>query len=74
MAPNATFDGIGVPRDAEIAYIWYGRAFIEGETSVKANMDILWDEMALRDDAAVRRVICYFDNYRSAAEPPVRTR
>lgn len=66
--------GIGVPRDPEFAYIWYGRAFLAGETGVKVNMDILWQEMASRDEAALERVTRYFDDYQPAAGPPVPAR
>ena len=62
--------GIGVPRDPEFAYIWYGRAFLAGETGVKVNMDILWREMASRNEAALERVTRYFDDYQPAAGAP----
>ena len=62
--------GIGVPRDPEAAYIWYGRAFLAGETGVKKNMDILWQEMASRDQAALDRVTRYFDDHRPVTRSP----
>ena len=66
--------GIGVPRDPEIAYIWYGRAFLGGETGVKANMDVLWDEMALKDEKATQRVLSYFESHRPSKTEPTRAR
>jgi len=66
--------GIGVPRDPETAYIWYGRAFLEGETGVKANMDVLWDEMALKDERAMQRVLSYFDNHRPSKTDTTQAR
>jgi TPR repeat protein len=66
--------GIGVPRDPEVAYIWYGRAFLSGETGVKANMDVLWDEMVLKDERATQRVLSYFESHRSSKTDPTRAR
>ena len=52
--------GQGVPRDPEQAYIWYGRAFLAGETQVKANMDILWQKLVRENRAAIERINLYF--------------
>src|SRR3546814_17242966 len=35
-------EGLAVKRDYVEAYRWYGLAFLAGEASVRANMDIVW--------------------------------
>ena len=59
--------GYGIPRDPVEAYIWYGRAYLEGQPDVKPNMDLLWREISKRDKAATKRIEAYFADYRPSA-------
>ena len=53
--------GIGVRRNIETAYIWYGRAYLRGRVQVKGNMNILWAELNKRNPAAARRISQLFE-------------
>ena len=42
----------------ELAYIWYGRAFLAGAKEVKVNMDKIWPTL---NETQQRRIIALFD-------------
>ena len=42
-------EGLAVERDFAEAYRWYGLAFLAGEKRVRANMDIVWDQLQRYD-------------------------
>jgi hypothetical protein len=65
-------NGHGAERDPVVAYIWYGRAFLEGKTEVKANMDLLWREITAEEKSGVSRIESYFAVYRPHRERPSR--
>src|SRR3546814_8057559 len=51
-------EGLAVKRDYVEAYRWYGLAFLAGEESVRANMDIGWALVQRHDmegDMAIAR-------------------
>lgn len=61
-------NGHGAERDPVLAYIWYGRAFLEGKTEVRSNMDVLWREIAVEEKSGISRIESYFAVYRSHRE------
>lgn len=42
-------EGVSVERDFAEAYRWYGLAFLSGEERVRANMDIVWQQLQRYD-------------------------
>ncbi|GAB4372182.1 MAG: hypothetical protein Kow00114_33480 [Kiloniellaceae bacterium] len=42
-------EGLSVPRDYAEAYRWYGLAYLSGEKRVRANMDIVWQQLQRHD-------------------------
>lgn len=54
-------EGLGVARDYAEAYRWYGRAYLAGETRVRANMDVVWDLLQRHDLAAAVELVREFD-------------
>ena len=42
-------EGVSVERDYAEAYRWYGLAFLAGEKRVRANMDIVWQQLQRHD-------------------------
>jgi len=42
-------EGVSVTRDFAEAYRWYGLAFLAGEKRVRANMDIVWQQLQRYD-------------------------
>jgi hypothetical protein len=42
-------EGVSVERDFAEAYRWYGLAFLAGEKRVRANMDIVWQQLQRHD-------------------------
>lgn len=42
-------EGVAVERDFAEAYRWYGLAFLAGEKRVRANMDIVWQQLQRYD-------------------------
>ena len=56
-------NGYGTGRDPVEAYIWYGRAALEGKMGMKPNMDLLWSEIVGKDSLGADRIRAYFANY-----------
>lgn len=42
----------------ELAYIWYGRAYLAGAREVKKNMDMIWPTLS---ETQQRRIVALFD-------------
>lgn len=57
-------NGYGTGRDPAEAYIWYGRAALEGKAGMQPNMDLLWAEIVDKDKFGIDRIQAYFANYR----------
>jgi len=54
------FNGIAVPKDLAQSYIWYGRAFLAGQTGVKGNLDLVWQMLLKEDPDVAQEVARYF--------------
>ena len=54
-------EGLAVPRDYGEAYRWYGMAFLAGERHVRANMDIVWQQLQRHDLEAAAALAREFD-------------
>ncbi|MEM7168973.1 MAG: SEL1-like repeat protein [Pseudomonadota bacterium] len=48
--------GLGVKQDYGEAYIWYGRAYLSGESHVQENMDIVWSLLNQTDQVRAREI------------------
>ena len=57
-------NGYGTSRDPAEAYIWYGRAALEGKVGMQPNMDLLWAEIVDKDKTGMGRIQAYFADYR----------
>src|SRR3546814_12020035 len=54
-------EGLAVKRDYVEAYRWYGLAFLAGEASVRANMDIVWALLQRHDLEGAMAIAREFD-------------
>lgn len=54
-------EGLTVPRDYAEAYRWYGLALLAGEESVRANMDIVWQQLQRHDLEGAAALVREFD-------------
>jgi len=54
-------EGRGVERDYAESYRWYGRAYLAGETRVRANMDVVWELLQRHDLAGAMELVREFD-------------
>ena len=50
------------PRDPVTAYRWYGLALLRGAEHVKANMDLLWQEISSKRPDQARALVAYFES------------
>jgi len=62
-------EGLSVPRDYVEAYRWYGLAFLAGETGVRENMDIVWQQVQQHDLEGAQLLKREFDSL-AAGEVP----
>lgn len=62
-------EGLSVPRDYAEAYRWYGLAFLSGEKRVRANMDIVWQQLQRHDLEGAMALTREFDSL-AAGEVP----
>ncbi|MGD1878039.1 MAG: hypothetical protein ACFB13_11125 [Kiloniellaceae bacterium] len=53
--------GQSVERDYKEAYRWYGMAFLAGETRVRPNMDIVWQQLQRHDLEGAQALTREFD-------------
>lgn len=53
--------GLSVARDYAEAYRWYGLAFLAGETSVRPNLDVVWQRLQSTDLQAAQALTREFD-------------
>ena len=63
--------GGSVQRDYAEAYRWYGRAYLAGERSVRANMDIVWGLLQRHDIAAALALTREFNALAGGEQVPM---
>lgn len=62
--------GEAVARDYVQSYRWYGRAYLAGETRVRANMDIVWQQLQRHDLQGALALTREFDALAAGEAPP----
>ncbi|MEO3430558.1 SEL1-like repeat protein [Pelagibius sp. CAU 1746] len=62
-------EGVSVERDYAEAYRWYGLAYLAGERQVRANMDVVWQQLQRHDLEAALALARQFDALQAGEIP-----
>lgn len=62
-------EGVSVERDYAEAYRWYGLAYLAGETRVRPNMDVVWQQLQRHDLEAALALTREFDALQAGEVP-----
>ena len=63
-------EGASVERDYAESYRWYGLAFLAGETRVRPNMDVVWQQLQRHDLEGALALTRMFDALAAGQVPP----